>query len=433
MEGGQPFAAMGNEDLEETVLRAGDNLQRQRGGLELISSQNAGEVREPGGGNTGAAGVAVVPGKSMYVVPNEGNKQKGLVSHKEGWFYVCEFDFCERNWSTGIVGLEQISALVDMYKLHVQQCHEKKESSAEQDKFDKDQAGYAEATRLKSIEAHKDNRVDILSPVRFWPKPLRYKYIAEKQPAIQTPVWDRIDFSHLGLQLSDSTIVKKIHNRNYATAELGDFSNLNLGLLEADKDLVLRPTKEGGMKQIKGSKNIASISEAVMALMNCLTIWNHIHPCDYGTEAIVRFLVYKIHHQSSDRKLTVKGICKFFKAAFKGNADRVLGPEGPMTYQEIVTLFNSMDWTGTEAMFSSSIDEGKRKGLKRVHSESSKYGKKYLRPDWCFAFNSIDGCKRSSGDSCRKDGKVLKHCCSFVDADGKMCTAKDHGEAGHEQ
>ena len=71
--------------------------------------------------------------------------------------------------------------------------------------------------------------------------------------------------------------------------------------------------------------------------------------------------------------------------------------------------------------------------MKRVHSESSKYGKKHPRPDWCFAFNSIDGCNRSSGESCRKDGRVLKHCCSFVDADGKMCTAKDHGEAGHEQ
>ena len=37
-------------------------------------------------------------------------------------------------------------------------------------------------------------------------------------------------------------------------------------------------------------------------------------------------------------------VCAFFQAAMKANADRVLGPEHPMTYQEVATLFSSMDW-----------------------------------------------------------------------------------------
>ena len=430
MEGGEPFAALDTEDLEETVRRSSDNLQRQRGGLDMRPSPNAEEARDRGTMNAGAGVVGF--GSTSNVGSKHADKGKGLVSHGDGWLYVCEFKYCENDWSTSVVRMEQIPALVEMYKLHVQQCHEKKENSAEQEKFDKDQASYAEATKLKSIEAHEDNRVDILSPVRFWPKPLRYKYIAEQQPANQIPVWDRIDLSHLGLQLADSTIIKKIHNRGHATAELGDFSNINLGLCEADKDVVLKPWKQGGMKQTKGTKAITTVSEAVMALMNCLTIWNHIHPCDYGTEAIVRYLLHRIHHPSSDQKITLRGICKFFKAAFKGNADRVLGPEGPRTYQEIVTLYNSMDWSGTDTSFGGN-EEAKRSKFKREPSGSSRGARKYLKPDWCYDFNKEGGCSRSSGDTCRRGSVVLKHCCSYVDADGKMCAAKDHGEAGHEQ
>ena len=429
MDGVQPFALLDEVALEETVHRADDSLNRQRHGLDSRPGKDSEETRD----STVVSGpVRATLSQTMSLGSKQAEKLKGLVSHKEGWYYVCEFDYCQSDWSTSIVCMEQVPALVEMYKLHVHQCHGKKESSAEQEKFDKDHASYTEATKLRSIEAHKDNRVDVLSPVRFYPKPLRHKYIAELQPANQTPVWDRIDLSHLGIQLADTTIIKKIHNRAHATAELHDFSNLNLGLNEADKDVKLRPDKQGGMKQTKGSKALSSISEAVMALMNCSTIWSHIHPCDYGTEVIVRFLLSKIHHPTSEKTLTVRGICKFFKAAFKGNADRVLGPEGPRTYQEIVTLFNSMDWSNQEAVFGTN-EEFRRNHLKRTHSESSRTGGKNPRVNWCFAFNTTGGCKRSSGDTCKKDGRVLKHSCSFVDADGKMCGAKDHGEAGHEQ
>ena len=116
------------------------------------------------------------------------------------------------------------------------------------------------------MEAHKDNRVDVLSPVRFWPMPLRHKYIAELQPANQTPVWDRIDLSHIGIQLADTSIIAKLHNRAYSGAQLKDFSNINLGMSEADKDVMLRPASEGGIKQTRGTKAISTVPEAVAAL-----------------------------------------------------------------------------------------------------------------------------------------------------------------------
>ena len=57
----------------------------------------------------------------------------------------------------------------------------------------------------------------------------------------------------------------------------------------------------------------------------------------------------------------MRQVCSFFQAAFKGNADRVLGPENPRTFQEMVTFFNSMDWAGLESSFSKG--DVKRKAL----------------------------------------------------------------------
>ena len=236
---------------------------------------------------------------------------RGLFPHMDGWMYICEFEDCQSKWATRVVPEEQMKVLVEMYKLHVEQCHSEK-SSVDQEKFDKDQASYTEATQLRSIAAHEDNRVDILSPVRFYPMPLRYKYISDLQPANQKPVWDRIDLNHVGIQVADTTIVRKIHNRAYGGAKLEDFSPINLGVNESDKDFMLRPVQNGAMRQTRGSRSITTYGECVGALMNCLTIWQHIHPCDYGTLVIVRFLLNNIHHPNVDKKMSVTGICNFF-------------------------------------------------------------------------------------------------------------------------
>ena len=37
--------------------------------------------------------------------------------------------------------------------------------------------------------------------------------------------------------------------------------------------------------------------------MNCEVIWRHIHPMDYGTTAVVRFLMDRINHAVPDKKI----------------------------------------------------------------------------------------------------------------------------------
>ena len=86
----------------------------------------------------------------------------------------------------------------------------------------KEKEKYVEATKVRVIPAGEDNRLDKLHPVRFLPLPLRY------QPARQTPVWERLDLSHVGLHLVDSTIIKKCHDRTYTGTQLKDFSGVNL-------------------------------------------------------------------------------------------------------------------------------------------------------------------------------------------------------------
>ena len=87
----------------------------------------------PVGAAGSASGVPGVTGVSQRLRQSE--KSKGLVPHLDEWMYVCEFDDCEDDWCTSVVSMAQVPALVEMYKMHVSQRHDKK-GSAEQEKFD---------------------------------------------------------------------------------------------------------------------------------------------------------------------------------------------------------------------------------------------------------------------------------------------------------
>ena len=91
---------------------------------------------------------------------------------------------------------------------------------------------------------------------------------------------------------------------------------------------------------------ITSMGESVMALLNCDLIVRHLHPCNYGTTAIVLFLLERINHSNCQARIAfVSTMCSFSQSAFKANADRVLGPDCPRTYQEVYAFFSSMEWS----------------------------------------------------------------------------------------
>ena len=94
----------------------------------------------------------------------------GITQDKDGFRLGCEYEYC--NWVTIPVPVEQLSALTKLYEMHTTQLHKKEVGDTNSDK---DQEAYNEATKLKEIPAHRDNRMEILSPVRFYPLPLRYQ------------------------------------------------------------------------------------------------------------------------------------------------------------------------------------------------------------------------------------------------------------------
>ena len=437
MDKGLPCAALNSEELERAKDSAAAGLNRQR--QEVICSDKEDSPAASGseGPLVGQKSGPVTHGPAW---DGDVTTEKGLVISPEGWRCVCEHD-CAENWSTSVLPAEHLPALVELYKLHVAQCHAKKTTTIEEERFDRDKESYKEVTKIRTIGAHVDNRLDTLSYVRFLPMPLQYQHIAEKQPAQQSPVWDRIDLSHCGLNLADTTIVAKIHNMAYAGGRLRDFSSSNLGMSECDKDIVLKPNRRGTLRQTKNVKSIDTMEEAIGALMNYVMIWRFIHPMDYGATAIFRFLMDRIHHPIPGRRMTsVAAVCGFFQSAFKGNADRVLGPHHPRTYQELVSFYNSMDWTSTQLEAGSETSqeygsprksEFKTAAGKRAQTVSNDGEKKRLRLELCYAFNSNSGCPRSKGEKCVRNGKHLLHVCSHVEQNGSVCGAKDHGLKGH--
>ena len=76
---------------------------------------------------------------------------------------------------------------------------------------------------------------------------------------------------------------------------------MNLSINQADKDLMFKPMQSGAMRQTRNVKSIRTKAEAMGALMNCEVIWRHIHPMDYGTTAVVRFLMDRINHAVPDK------------------------------------------------------------------------------------------------------------------------------------
>ena len=426
------------EELRRNIEKAGACMDRQRDGVESHGHSD-------GSGTEGDSGILLGPkaGTGTVGLPWDGGDKevevtKGLVECTGGMKYVCEYETCSENWSTRVLPVEQVTALVKMYEMHVIQCHDKKKSSKDEEKFDRDQESYKDVVKERTVGACVDNRLDKLAPARFFAMPLQYQHIAKNQPVQQTPVYERLDLAHLGLHLADTSIISKMHNRTFGAVKLHNFLVTNLGVEEEDKELVLKPQRKGGAwTQTKNVKYVHTVQEAVLALLNCDCIWRFLHPCDYGTLAIVRFLLHKINHPNLSNRLTsVRAICSFFQAAMKGNADRVLGPEHPRTYQELVSFYNSMDWSsGSPSLLGSSGENlGERKDLgysgKRPSSGQVANERKKSK-SVCYAFNSVNGCSRSDGDMCQKDNKQFLHICNLEGKNGSICGSKEHGKMHH--
>ena len=118
-----PFSALNREELRDTLVAAEKSLSKQRAGMEISDTD---EVLD--------AGIRLAPKKSGQTTvgqPWNGGAEpsksgRGLVARMSGWMYVCEYDSCAENWRTEVVPQEQMGLLIELYKLHISQCHERK-------------------------------------------------------------------------------------------------------------------------------------------------------------------------------------------------------------------------------------------------------------------------------------------------------------------
>ena len=447
----QDFPIMNDKELEAAKNAANLAAQEQRGGL-------SGDRTLLGPKPQGAPGVTGVPwstGQSTLNIDIDHTGadfasecgQVGLVISGDGnqCKYVCEYPSC--SWKTRPVSEDKMMVLIEMYKAHIQQLHSAKE--VDQAEIDKDQQAFKEATKLVDIAAHQDNRLDVISPVSYMRAPVRWRYAVSKLPTRITPVYSRLDLSHLGVRLNDNSIIAKMHNRAYAGAQLKDFSNANLEQTEEEKGDIIRTLASGGFKQSRNTREIKSMGEAVIALLNYELICRQLFVLDHGPLVIVRFLIEKINHPNSNCRITsVQTVVRFFKAAVKANADRVFSPDPARTYPEIIQFYNSMDWVSSSLSQDDPFKEnkgsneddkktGKNKGRKKVQGDMTLAGGRVIKfqgRDLCLKFQSAAGCSRtanSAGDGCQNSyGTEFVHVCNAVEK-GAGCGSKSHGRSAH--
>ena len=81
-------------------------------------------------------------------------RDKGLTSTGGGWRFICEFEYCPRDWKTEVVPASEIATLAKLNELHTLQVHKTKEEQSGE--MFKEKEKYVEATKVRVIPAQPE-------------------------------------------------------------------------------------------------------------------------------------------------------------------------------------------------------------------------------------------------------------------------------------
>ena len=120
---------------------------------------------------------------------------------------------------------------------------------------------YKAATKPRTITKTMDDASHNLCEARFFPFPLDLKSLGMNMPCSISPVNTIVDLSHLGVDVNNPELVRKMHNRTVTNIRLRDFSDANLRNYHAAGDaLVAVETTRSqlqlgrALKQLDGTK-----------------------------------------------------------------------------------------------------------------------------------------------------------------------------------
>lgn len=301
---------------------------------------------------------------------------------------------------------------------------------------------YKAATKPRTITKTMDDASHNLCEARFFPFPLDLKSLGMNMPCSISPVNTIVDLSHLGVDVNNPELARKMHNRSVTNIRLRDFSDTNLRNYHAAGDaLVAVETSRSQLQLGRALKQLEGPKECLRAFFNFSAIARHFHTLDWSSSALFKVALEKYCGGSP----TVSQFSLLFEKFIHSNGVRAQRQAVPMTYQEILVLWNTHIHPPT--LDSATVSSAVQNELKRMNILPPKRGgarpegvtpAKTQRTDreqhtFCENFNKSSSCSNSkSQDGCLdQDGKFMKHSCSMRMKGGKICGSSKHGFPSH--
>ena len=110
-------------------------------------------------------------------------------------------------------------------------------------------------------------------------------------PVTATPINTVVDLSHLGVDVTNSEVLRKIHSIGETSMELNHFSDTNMRASSSSSDELVAIQAKFDQNQLKlgrHMKDIANVQEALKAFSNYMAIARHFSPTGHRSNGSAR-------------------------------------------------------------------------------------------------------------------------------------------------
>ena len=372
---------------------------------------------------------------SSYQIGSEGPELMSLRCQADG----CSFSTIKSQDPT------DLQHLVKLLDIHTRTVHDVATTDKE-DSEERDPSRAAKKSReLKAALASRkvtktlDDANLNLCEARFYTFPMNLKVLGQNMPVTATPINTVVDLSHLGVDVTNSEVLRKIHSRGETSMELNHFSDTNMRASNSSSDELVAIQAKFDKNQLKLGrhlKEIANVKEALKAFSNYMAIARHFHPLDTSQMALQRVALEKFFIASP----TVADYSRFFKKFVHESSVRAHMKAVPLSYKEILDIWNTyiQPPSITQINIEKMVDEKIKKmaGGKGRQGKSVDNRAKKPKHQWCPSWNVTPTppfCTNQQIDGGCIDGSGSQyvHSCSFRLARGGTCGSNKHNKHTH--
>ena len=363
-------------------------------------------------------------------------------------FLLCQVEGCMfstiKSWDS-----RDLQHLVKLLDIHTRTVHgdsasdrEGRTEEREYSRAAKEDRELQAALATRKITKTLDDANLNLCEARFFAFPINLKVLGQNMPVTASPVNTIVDLSHLGVDVTNAELLRKLHSRGDTSTRLKHVSDTNLRSSQSSSDELVAIQAKFDKNQLKLGRNlkeIATAQEALKAMMNYVVLCRNFHPLDTSQMAMLRVAMEKFFVGPP----SVASYSRFFEKVVHESSVRAHMKAVPLSYKEILDIWNTYiePPSVTQVNIEKLVDQKIRQmsganGKGRIRSDKGDNRAKKPRSQYCpnwnvspappFCTNQqiVGGCTDSAGSQ-------FVHSCSYRVAKGRTCGSNKHNRHTH--